>query len=286
MASHLRKEPKSVLQREVQAMLKTEVHGAVTIFRLSGTLLGQSVYDTAAYLVGGLLVDSGSIRTSGELSAALVGRRPDVIVCTHSHEDHIGGISRLQREHATPTLAHSQCVPIIEDPSRQYLHLYRLLVWGRPRPAHAMPAPETIETATHEFRVIPTPGHSPDHIALFEANEGWLFAGDSYVGGKDRTLRYDNNVYEIIRSLRRMQALEPAILFTGNGKVRQPAMPHLQEKIGYLEELCARVHELHDWGLTAHAIRRRLVGPELFIAYYSLGHFSGAHLIRSILHDQ
>ena len=51
-----------------------------------------------------------------------------------------------------------------------------------------------------------------------------------------------------IRSLRRMQALEPAVLFTGNGKVRQPALPHPQEKTDYLEELCARVHELHDRG--------------------------------------
>ena len=44
------------------------------------------------------------------------------------------------------------------------------------------------------FQVIYTPGHSPDHICLFEHKHGWLFTGDLFVGGMDRALRVDYDV--------------------------------------------------------------------------------------------
>ncbi|MBW1689586.1 MAG: hypothetical protein JRF35_01165 [Deltaproteobacteria bacterium] len=46
------------------------------------------------------------------------------------------------------------------------------------------------------------------------------------------------------------------------------------------------VLRLYRRGWDYGRIRRKLFGPEPPMAYYTLGHFSGAHLIRSYIEDQ
>ena len=48
---------------------------------------------------------------------------------------------------------------------------------------------EWLETPRFRFRVIHTPGHSADHIALYEPNRRWLFSGDLYLAPRLRYLR-------------------------------------------------------------------------------------------------
>jgi len=50
-----------------------------------------------------------------------------------------------------------------------------------------------------------------------------------------------------------------------------------------IEELGERVWQLHSQGLSPREIRDRLLGRELPIAYWTLGHFSGLNLVRSYL---
>jgi glyoxylase-like metal-dependent hydrolase (beta-lactamase superfamily II) len=50
--------------------------------------------------------------------------------------------------------------------------------------------------------VIPTPGHSEDHICLFEPNEGWLFSGDLFISERVKYMREDENVYSLLDSLK------------------------------------------------------------------------------------
>jgi hypothetical protein len=57
----------------------------------------------------------------------------------------------------------------------------------------------------------------------------------------------------------------------------------LQAKIDYLEELGRRIRALHERGLSTRQIRRHLFGREPALAYVTLGHFSGLHLVRSYL---
>jgi glyoxylase-like metal-dependent hydrolase (beta-lactamase superfamily II) len=143
-----------------------------------------------------------------------------------------------------------------------------------------------VETKHYRFQVIYTPGHSPDHICLFEPEQGWLFTGDSYVGGKDRALREGYEIYGIIASLKKMAKLPVRAIFAGSGgSVRVNGVDPLQEKITYLEELGDRVRSLHDQGLSVRRIRRKLFGAEQRISYITLGHFSGLHLVRSYLAD-
>ncbi len=70
-------------------MLKASAYGDVERFDLSRTLAGRGRYWTTAYLVDGMLVDSGCAHSAPELTRALSGAPLTSLVNTHSHEDHI-----------------------------------------------------------------------------------------------------------------------------------------------------------------------------------------------------
>lgn len=264
-------------------MIEVERMGEVVKVRLSSAFLGRPLYHTAAYWVDGLLIDSGAPRMAKELLKVAEELGVRWVVNTHSHEDHIGGNALLQNRLGAEIGAHPQAVPILADPGRLRLQPYRRLMWGSPAPSQGRPVGETVRTERYTFRVILTPGHSEDHMALYEPEEGWLFSGDAYVGGRDRTLRADNDVYTIIASLKTLAALPATRLFQGSGTVRHDPQEAMREKIEYLETLGARVWQLYEAGFTPKEIRDRLLGREMAMTYLTLGHFSGFNLVRSYL---
>lgn len=265
-------------------MIQVENVGKVRKFRLARELFGKGWYFTAAYWVDGLLVDSGCFYTAEELVKAVEGLPLQFIVNTHSHEDHVGANASLQAGRGVPVLAHRQALPVLEDPSLNRLHPYQRVLWGRPHPCSPAVIPHIVETEHYRFHVIDTPGHSPDHICLFEPSQGWLFAGDTYVGGQDRTLRADYNIWGILSSLKKLVMLEPAVLFPGSGTVRHEATKELRKKIAYLEEMGNKVQALHEKGWSMRRIARTL-GADPVLACITLGHFSSTNLVRSFIED-
>jgi glyoxylase-like metal-dependent hydrolase (beta-lactamase superfamily II) len=267
-------------------MIEIEQIGEVKRFRLGRTFRGRGWYFTGAYWVDGLVVDTGCAYTVPELVSALNGSRVDRIVNTHSHEDHVAGNAVLQAKFRVEVLAHQEAVSFLADPRKRRLRPYQLVMWGYPAPSKAAPVGDVLETPHLRFQVIHTPGHSPDHICLYEPDRGWLFTGDAYVGGRDRALRLDYNIWQIIESLKKLASLKPKALFTGSGTVRLDATEELATKINYLEETGARVLDLHARGWSRTRIRRNLLGAEMPIAYFTLWNFSGRNLIRSYLEDR
>ena len=185
-------------------MIRTTEYGEVTRFDLARTIAGKGRYWTAAYQVDGLLVDTGCAHSAHDLHRALNDTSLDLILNTHSHEDHIGANAVLQRERdGLRVLTHPSGIPVLADPrAKQPLHPYRRIYWGYPEPSIGGPVADggEIETARYKFQVIYTPGHSPDHLCLYEPSMGWMFTGDLFVGGKERALRVeklamDTNAY-------------------------------------------------------------------------------------------
>lgn len=266
-------------------MIHAEQVDTVTKFRLARDFLGRPAYWTAAYFVDGLLVDTGCRFTARQLCAALRRQTVRFIVNTHHHEDHIGANAEIAREHAATIYAHPLALPYLRDPSRIRLQLYRRVFWGWPTPSEGREVPREIFTDHHRFQVIHAPGHSPDHIILYEPNTGWAFTGDLFIGGKDRAYRPDYDIQATLASLRKLAALDISYLFPGSGSVRPNPCQEILDKIAHLEELHARIHELHRRGLDEKRIARTLFGREGSLTYLTCGHFSGVNLVRVFLRD-
>lgn len=268
-------------------MLRATDYDGVTRFDLARTILGRGRYWTTAYLVDDVLIDTGCAHTAPELLQTLEGITVRRIINTHAHEDHIGANGPLQREREEiEIMAHPLAMPILKDPvATQPLHPYRRLFWGWPEPSIAKPIEEGFAVVTQNYRLqtIYTPGHSPDHMCLYEPDRGYIFSGDLFVGGRDRALRPEYDIWQIIASLKKISRLPVKILFPGSARVRENPEETLQKKIRYLEAFGEQVIKMHRTGWSVNAIVRKLCGRKMWVEMVTLGHFSRKNLILSFL---
>jgi glyoxylase-like metal-dependent hydrolase (beta-lactamase superfamily II) len=255
----------------------------VTFFRLARTLAGRAVYWGGAYLVGRALVDCGPPVTATELLHALEGRPLDALLITHHHEDHMGAADRLGRDRGLVARIHAAGVPLLADGYPQ--QAYRRLAWGRPPRLRAEALGAQAVVGDLRFDVVPTPGHSPDHVCFFEPERGWLFTGDLFLSERLRYLREDEDLGSLIASLEAVSRLPLRRVFCAHrGPVRDgPAA--LRRKAEGLAALRERVRELLTQGVPEAEITRRAVGREGFLAWFSLGRFSARNFVRAVARE-
>src|SRR5438105_13418699 len=150
-------------------------------------------YDVSAYLVRGVLVDTGFRHVADELERTVRELAPRGVVVTHWHEDHAGNASWLAERLPMWIAAYTE-KKLRERPQ---VKLYRHWTWGRP---HALRA--TIRSFdTAPLLVVATPGHSSDHHIELDQQTATIFSADLFLGVKVRIMGYAENPYEIIDSL-------------------------------------------------------------------------------------
>lgn len=218
-------------------MLSVEPYGEVIQFRLQRKIFGRLLGQVNVFLVDGLLVDTGPAALGREMLTACRGYHLEQIVNTHHHEDHIGNNALLQREFSLPIRAHRAALPAIRQPRENLkLNLNQRFLWGRPAMAKARRIGNTVRTPHYLFRVLVTPGPSPDHICLYEESQGWLFTGDLLSDGSAHQFYPVSNQQSLLESLRKVAQLAPAVLFcASNGVVSDPG-PLIQKKIEFWEK--------------------------------------------------
>ncbi|MDQ7793943.1 MAG: MBL fold metallo-hydrolase [bacterium] len=262
-------------------MLKMTRHGPVTRLLLGRNVAGRTLYLTAAYLVGDLLIDTGCPRTARQLEQALEDLPVRQVALTHHHEDHVGGLARIQAGAPIPAYAHPLALGRILDPPRR-LAFYREVVWGVPAAARASPLPDELAAGPYRLRVLHTPGHCPDHVAFYEPREGWLFTGDLFLGERVKQLRPRENVEATMQSLRRLPGSDYTI-FCGGGRVVEDGPAAVARKLAYWEGLGEQARALAAEGWKVDAITTRLLGREGFLWLATGGDSAKRHLIRSFL---
>jgi len=107
------------------------------------------------------------------------GLRPVLAVNTHGHFDHTLGVRHLEERYGIPFALSSKDRFLLEN-AEPGSSIFGVKIG---------PMPATIDTdldTTSEIRfghtvlqVIPTPGHTPGHVALYEPANGVLFTGDT-----------------------------------------------------------------------------------------------------------
>jgi glyoxylase-like metal-dependent hydrolase (beta-lactamase superfamily II) len=262
-------------------MLATTEYGQVTQIKLCRYPDFNPGGTVSAYLVDGLLIDSGPAHTAEELTEFLKGKGVKTVVNTHYHEDHIAANALLKERYGVELLAHPLAVSKINQPAK--LYPYQEEVWGYPVPSQVKEIGNNITTQHFRFEVIYTPGHDRDHICLFERKHGWIFTGDLFVGTRPNVVRPMDDVRQIIADLKKVKDLKPQILFPAPGNVRTEPVPVLEKTIQYLEDLGQKVMELHDKGLSPAEIMKQIFGNEPPLAEFTQQQFSSLNLVKSLL---
>ncbi len=264
-------------------MLEITDCGEVTQIKMGRELDGRVLYRVAAYLVDGLLIDTGCKHTAEELLEYLQGRQVRDVIITHYHEDHIGGNSLLQQKLNVNIWAHARSIPLINSSPR--LYPYQELVWGYPESStvQALPGNE-IKTEKYCFQVLETPGHSVDHVVFIEPSRGWCFSGDLFVSERIKVLRPEEDAGAIMRSMQKLlDRGHDFALFTSIGKKVPNGREALGSCLDYLKSLAREVKLLHQQGLSEGHIMDRIFGGESSMAELTNGQFSSINLINSLL---
>jgi glyoxylase-like metal-dependent hydrolase (beta-lactamase superfamily II) len=252
----------------------------VVFLRLARTVAGRPLYRGGAYLLGNVLLDCGPPATARAVLEWLGGRTVDALLVTHHHEDHSGGAALLSARRGLVPQIHAAGVAPLQRGYPQ--ELYRRLVWGRPRHVEARPLPPVVDTGGVRLEVVETPGHSADHVCFYDRSRGWLFTGDLFLGERQRYLRDDEDLEQLIGSLRTATSLPLQRVFCAHrGPVRDgPAA--LRRRLDHLVSVRDQVRALLAQGLPDAEVARRAVGPEGPLTWISRGHFSALNFVRSL----
>lgn len=177
------------------------------------------------------------------------GTRPEAIILTHGHFDHVGGLVELINKWRVPVYAHPMEFPYLTgkldypEPdtsveggmlakiSSIYPHQAIDISGGlKPLPSN-FSVPDL-----PEWKWIHTPGHSPGHVSFFRDSDRLLLSGDAFI-----TVRQDSFYKVLIQkkevngpprylttdwraakeSVLKLQALQPAFVIPGHGSAME-----------------------------------------------------------------
>jgi ribonuclease/clavin/mitogillin len=264
-------------------MIETAEFEDVTQIRMSRVLDGVAIYWVSAYLVDGLLIDTGCSYTAEELASYLKDKKVDMVVNTHFHEDHVGCNYLIKDMFDIKMYAHPESISLIGKEA--FLYPYQETVWGYPVPTEVKPIPEVIRTERFTFDVIETPGHSVGHVALLERDKGWCFSGDIFSRETLKFIRPEEDMGETIVSMKKLldYDTERLVLLTSVGKIIEDGRAVLEKCINYLEDLSREAKTLRNKGCTQDYIIKELFGGEHYFAELTNGQYTTENLVRSVL---
>jgi glyoxylase-like metal-dependent hydrolase (beta-lactamase superfamily II) len=264
-------------------MLEIVQFEEVTQIRMCPSAQGRLRYWVSAYLIDGLLIDTGSAYVATSLLKYLTAQKLDAVVNTHHHEDHIGANRLLQDAFDIPLYAHPLAIPLIERPAA--LSAYRKRLWGVPEPSFPQPIQREIHTRNHSFEVIDAPGHCPGHVCLVERDKGWVFSGDLYISQTPRTAGPENDIGQMLASMKKLCELpmERLILFTSLRTIEKKGRERLLRCMEWYQELASRASEMRRQGRTIDEIVQALFGGESIFAGLTAGLYTSQRLVSQLL---
>jgi glyoxylase-like metal-dependent hydrolase (beta-lactamase superfamily II) len=187
-----------------------------------------------------IVIDPGpdDDRHLAAIEQKLAGVAVGTILVTHSHSDHLPLAARLAERTGS-----------------------RVLRWE-----HGLADGDVVRAGRLSLAAVFTPGHAPDHLSFWLAEDRVLFTGDLILGRGSSMVTYpEGNVAAYLRSLERVAALKPRMLFPGHwdpvtdaeAKIAEYHAHRLQRERQVLDELAT------GGPGTPEELTRRVYGAEV-----------------------
>jgi glyoxylase-like metal-dependent hydrolase (beta-lactamase superfamily II) len=197
------------------------------------------------------LVDGGLPGFRGQLDEYLRSRGCSVaaieaVILTHAHSDHLGIVEGVRTDAPAPVHVHEadanmartgkvhpregSVLPYLRHPAA-----WKLLAVGARNGAIKTPKVEAVTTFSGapdldvpgRPRVIPTPGHSPGHVAFHLPDRGVLIAGDALCtynpltgarGPQVMPKAFAADALQMLASLEALERIDAGLMLVGHGE--------------------------------------------------------------------
>lgn len=221
----------------------------------------------------------------------------DQIVLTHFHPDHVGLVGEILERNPVPVYCHPSSVPYLERDqpflaSRE--HFIQLLYLRNGVPNELITRLKEMENDLHQYdvpvqtngrlvegdrlpgeenwKVIETPGHSPDHISLYHMTDQVLIGGDhiikhissnAFVEPAYGTIERPRSLLVYREALKKLLEYPIKKVYAGHGEEVYEVHELILNRIRKQEERAKHIYGLLQEISTAYEISKKMF-PHLY----------------------
>ncbi len=163
------------------------------------------------------LIDPGAEPERLLAAAREEDARIELILITHAHLDHVGGLAVAGRETGARVYLHAADLPLFMAAAEQ-ARSFGLTMEQPPAPDDELEDGQVINVGDENLEVRHTPGHSPGHVSLI--GEGFAFVGDCvFAGSIGRTDLPGGDHATLLASIQEKLLTLPdeTVLYSGHG---------------------------------------------------------------------
>lgn len=179
------------------------------------------------------------------------GASLQAIILTHSHWDHLLGPEHFpgvktitHRRYRNSIAQHGEAIRNQISAWETQTGILRPQPFALPRATLAFEGVLTMTLGQRTLQLLPAPGHAPDQLTVYEAEQGVLWAADMLSDVEIPFVSHNLSAYE--ETLARLAALDVRVLIPGHGAPTtdpREIQARFNADRGYLHVLHARVSE-------------------------------------------
>ena len=208
-----------------------------------------------------VLLDTGTWDQRDELEAALdaAGLDPVAILCSHAHMDHMGSNAYFQKTRGTQVIMSLGEAAQIMSPLGIQLQYYNFNMgaFGQyPELGTApclpdrilLPGERAVEIGGAQFEILPTPGHTIDHISV-RTPDDVLYLADAMMTGRilhHAKFPYAISVGEYLDTLVKLREVKATEYIVAHKGIYQEILPFIDLELRFFRQRMLDLLDLID----------------------------------------